>query len=445
MSEHPHKARIGIFWHGGEVWHGGQIYKENVARILKGCDRIEPVIVAKDADEISRIGGEFSSLESISIESSREWVFAAFHAKQEERQRLQTERQAVLAERRAAAKRKKFWQRSPEFSDLPPLPGPPERPMQEDVLRDLVSRHRLDLLFPLPSVAADDIPGVGWIADFQHRYLPEFFPEEEYQLREERLGLIAGQREVLLSSEVCRAHFRELYPKSRARLSVWRFCTRVPEATLTADPEGVRLRYHLPEDFLLVSNQFWKHKDHRLVIEALGLLAAEGKRPVLVFTGSLSDGRGSAHIDALLQSIQEQGLHGQVRILGFLSRADQIALMRRALAVIQPSRFEGWSTVVEDCRSLGQRLVLSDLAVHREQDPPNAAFFPVGNAGALAQAVASILTEPQGKWENGRAGRETTALERMKKVESEAEEGLVSVLLGAVERWREGGAATTPA
>ena len=61
--------------------------------------------------------------------------------------------------------------------------------------------------------------------------------------------------------------------------------------------------------------------------------------------------------------------------------------MRRSLAVIQPSLFEGWSTVVEDARVLGKILIISDFAVHVEQNPPRAMFFAKDSAEDLAQKL----------------------------------------------------------
>jgi hypothetical protein len=75
-------------------------------------------------------------------------------------------------------------------------------------------------------------------------------------------------------------------------------------------------------------------------------------------------------------------------VLGLIPRSDQIQLMRGATAVVQPSLFEGWSTVVEDARCLGKRLFVSDIAVHREQDPPAAVFFNPWEPEALANALA---------------------------------------------------------
>ncbi len=144
----------------------------------------------------------------------------------------------------------------------------------------------------------------------------------------------------------------------------------------------------LPERFFVVSNQFWKHKNHLAVFEALRILRARGLRPVVVCTGQLHDFRDPDYANTILQTVHHSGISSQVLLLGLVARRTQIELMRRCLAVVQPSLFEGWSTVVEDARVLGKACILSDLAVHREQGPPGAKFFPRDSADALAEHMA---------------------------------------------------------
>jgi glycosyltransferase involved in cell wall biosynthesis len=87
----------------------------------------------------------------------------------------------------------------------------------------------------------------------------------------------------------------------------------------------------------------------------------------------------------------------QVRLLGLIPRHDQVRMMRRAIAIIQPSLFEGWSTVVEDARALGRPTLLSDIPVHREQNPPGARFF----APSSPEALADLLAEAWKDWPAG--------------------------------------------
>jgi hypothetical protein len=65
--------------------------------------------------------------------------------------------------------------------------------------------------------------------------------------------------------------------------------------------------------------------------------------------------------------------------------------MKHALAVIQPSFFEGWSTVIEDGKALGQYILAADIPVNREQLEANASFFDNKNAGELAFVMQEVL------------------------------------------------------
>ena len=77
-------------------------------------------------------------------------------------------------------------------------------------------------------------------------------------------------------------------------------------------------------------------------------------------------------------------------ILGLIERAEQIQLLRRCVAVVQPSLFEGWSTIVEDARVFGKRILMSDIAVHKEQSPPNGLYFEQASRRSLADRLDEV-------------------------------------------------------
>jgi hypothetical protein len=52
--------------------------------------------------------------------------------------------------------------------------------------------------------------------------------------------------------------------------------------------------------------------------------------------------------------------------------------------------FEGWSTVVEDAKSLNKFIFLSDIPVHREQNPLNVCYFNPYEEIDLTQKLLSI-------------------------------------------------------
>ena len=252
--------------------------------------------------------------------------------------------------------------------------------------------------FVYPEVAGERAPyrWGGWIPDFQYRYLPQMFTQQQIDRFEKVYTLIAHTAPVVvLSSNMAQEDFHRFYPVSASRSKVMSFVSYIESEWFTFDPKEMQKKYRLPDRFFLVSNQFWKHKDHGTLIEALGVLKDKGMRPVVVCTGSVDD-HATNYFKTIVARISELGLDGQVHILGFIPRFDQIQLMRRSLAVIQPSLFEGWSTVVEDVRSVSKHILISDFPVHLEQNPPDGHFFERGNREQLASliAMASDTLEP---------------------------------------------------
>ena len=265
-------------------------------------------------------------------------------------------------------------------------------------LARLAQREQLDFLYPMVGdggISWDfDCSWAAWIPDFQHKYLPAFFSAAELQSLDSVFERIAKSAPIVVfSSQVAEADFRKFYPHSKAKTFVMNFCTIPEPAWFAGDPIAVQKSYNLGDRFFLVSNQFWIHKNHRMIVEALSILKQEGIKPTVVCTGALNDKRFPGYGEEILKLIQEHDLSDQFITLGFIPRVDQIQLMRRSLAVIQPSLFEGWSTVVEDARLLGKRLILSDLPVHFEQDPPGATFFQQDSALELAATLKRVLPE----------------------------------------------------
>jgi hypothetical protein len=65
--------------------------------------------------------------------------------------------------------------------------------------------------------------------------------------------------------------------------------------------------------------------------------------------------------------------------------------MKNALAIIQPSLFEGWSSVVEDAKSMNQNLIVSSLNVHKEQLGNQAYYFNPNNENELINQIILFL------------------------------------------------------
>jgi len=231
----------------------------------------------------------------------------------------------------------------------------------------------------------------AWIPDFQHKYLTEYFTDQEIIDRDTYFGLIAKHSPVVvLSSKSAEADFKKFYPQFANKTQILPFRCIPDELWYDSDPLETQKKYCLPDKFFILSNQFWQHKNHLSVFDALKQLSERAIYPIVVCTGHIHDYRKPEYSDTILQTIHQFGLAQQVFLLGLIPKIDQIQLLRRSISVIQPSFFEGWNTVVEEARCMAKPLILSDIPVHIEQDPPKAKYFDHHSIEDLSKKIADV-------------------------------------------------------
>jgi glycosyltransferase involved in cell wall biosynthesis len=244
---------------------------------------------------------------------------------------------------------------------------------------------------------------ISWIPDFQYLHLPHLFPGLDPQRETQRMCQMVDNCDVLiLSSQSALSDLRGIAPaQALTHARVLHFVSqpgwrdRNPD---TAPPiTALEAKYDFRGRFFLLPNQFWQHKNHQVVFEAVRRLKARGGEVMLLCTGNPRDYRnrgGTPYIDGLREFIRNNDLERNIRILGLIDYDDVLVLMRHCLALLNPSRFEGWSSTVEEGRSLGQRLVLSNIPVHLEQNAPRARYFDPDDPEALAGILGEIWNAP---------------------------------------------------
>ncbi len=237
----------------------------------------------------------------------------------------------------------------------------------------------------------------AWIGDFQEHYLPEFFAKGEVNQRKFLHKLIVNSKSpVVFSSQNSLDDFNKFYPGNKNKKVVLPFASVIATNYKKQDINTLRKKYAIVKPYFIVTNQFWKHKNHTTVIKAFEQLAKSESEVQLVLTGKESDYRNPDYPEKLKKSVLKDNPDGKVLFLGFIPRDEQLRLMQQAIAIIQPSLFEGWSTVVEDAKALGQFIVLSSLPIHKEQISTNCLFFEPFDVEGLAEKMQALLkTRPK--------------------------------------------------
>jgi len=267
-------------------------------------------------------------------------------------------------------------------------------------LRSVLRAVRADVAIPCirPLPPSAPVPWVGYIYDFQHRHFPQLFTEAERAGRDATFARMLDRAAVVIcNSEAVRMDAERFHPGSARKILVLPFVLVPRREWFDLDPDQARRRHAVPERYFIVCNQFWIHKDHPTAIRAFAAFLERGGDPetALVCTGSVQDYRDPGYAGTIQALIAELGLTGKVHLLGHISKNDQIALLRGAIAVLQPTWFEGGrgGGAVTDALVLGVPALLSDIAVNREIVHEGCRFFPKADPAALATLMLELGVE----------------------------------------------------
>lgn len=234
--------------------------------------------------------------------------------------------------------------------------------------------------------------GYYWIPDFQEKYMPELFSKYEIRLRDKsHKRFVKEKLDIVFSSETAKKDFDKFYPENNNKKEVLRFASIIEKTFLQLNIHDLLQEYKINKPYFIIPNQFWKHKNHLVILEAARILRDRGIDIQMVLTGKEHDYRNPEYAGELRSFVSNNNLTSRVLFLGFIPRENQLQLMNNSIAIIQPSLFEGWSTVVEDSKVLGHHIIVSDIPIHREQISTNCTFFTPQDASDLVAKIVTLL------------------------------------------------------
>lgn len=261
-------------------------------------------------------------------------------------------------------------------------------------LERLLKKHHIGILsHSYYSSHNLSIPIVGWIPDFQHKHLPKFFSDNEIKSRDkvfERTCRLCSC--VIFSSSNAKQDAEKFYPTYKSKYEILHFVSSPIDLKNVQNISILKQKYPISEPYFLVPNQFWAHKNHQVIIGALKILHTQGKRVRIICTGNTHDYRNPGYYNTLREFATQSGVLDNFISLGIIPYPDLIGLMIHSVSLINPSLFEGWSTTVEEAKSLGLPIILSDIPVHREQNPDGGIYFHPEDAESLAYIMWEVWT-----------------------------------------------------
>ena len=245
-----------------------------------------------------------------------------------------------------------------------------------------------------PVAVGSSTPWVGYLWDLQHRHYPDFFSRQEARERDEHFKTMLECASVaIVASRSVQVDIDRFFPGYRCQVVALPFAPAPDRTWFVTSIEDAQTRYNVGGRYFMISNQFFIHKDYPTAFRALSLLTQDEHDVTLVCTGSTYDYRRPRYFEDLMAEARSLGIAERVKCLGFIPKTHQMALMRGAVAVIQPTLFEGgpgggsvWEAV-----GLGIPALVSDIDVNREIKDAGVTFFRVGNSDELAARMQEVL------------------------------------------------------
>jgi glycosyltransferase involved in cell wall biosynthesis len=284
-------------------------------------------------------------------------------------------------------------------------------PLYSDVVHPAVKRAlaaaRLDVMWYLtPAIClSQDLPYITVVWDLQHRLQPQF-PEVSAGLeglaREDIYRTVLGGASLVIAgTEVGRGEIQRFYGVDDARIRILPHPTPGFALEAAGGPASARPAKAPPDPYLFYPAQFWAHKNHVNLLEAVARLRGGGLPVQLALSGS--DKGNQAFVRAAAERLK---ISDAVHFLGFVERAELIGLYRHALALAYVTFFGPENLPTLEAFALGCPVIASDVPGAREQLGDAALLVDPRSPEQIAAAVRRLAEAPAARAdliERGRA------------------------------------------
>ncbi|CDZ76244.1 Glycosyltransferase KanE [Legionella massiliensis] len=266
-----------------------------------------------------------------------------------------------------------------------------KRKQAHSVLKEI----KADLLFcpfTAPTYFEAGVPTVCTIYDLQYKTYPEFFSQEEIIHRHQTFIDACRNSSMLTAiSEYSRQSaikYGELNPEKIRTIYL-----QMAQRILPNEGQDQTILDRLgltSEQYLLYPANFWKHKNHEMLLTAFGI-ASKDKLPAnikLVCTGA----EGLRH-SWLQNAAASMNLSDRIIFPGFLTNNELAVLMSHSSAVVFPSLYEGFGLPVIEAMASGTPVACSNLTSLPEIAADAALLFNPRIPTQIAEALVTLTTD----------------------------------------------------
>ena len=248
----------------------------------------------------------------------------------------------------------------------------------------LLLKNKVNILSHRRLFKNRSIKVIGWIPDLQNKAYPNFFSKISLKKRENYIhNEIKNSDKIFVSSNQIKKEFKKYYKLQK----------NIIPLKMVLELSKKKNEINKKKRFIYFPSQFWVHKNHIIILKAIKELKKRGTEVQFVFSGNKKDYRSLDHFEKLKRKITEFGVKKEVKILSNINDRKKFFLQSSSLAMINPSYYEGWSTINEEARSLNKFIFLSNISGHIEQKNAGSIYFSKNNHKDLARKIEKFLKQ----------------------------------------------------
>ncbi len=237
-----------------------------------------------------------------------------------------------------------------------------------------------------------DQPSAVMMPDVQHEFFPEFFDQAVLQWRRQTYGPSALNTDVLFTlSEHAKSTIVEKFRIAPEKIIVIHldadadFRKPVPDS-----PSPGFLQLKLPARYLYFPANFWPHKNHLNIFQALKLAVEAGEPDLhLVLSGS-PDGS-----EKLLAEASRLGLRNRIHFKGYLDKHLIPEVYRNSLALLFATKFEGFGIPLLEAFYSGAPAITAHSGSCVEVAGDAAVLVDPLSPESIAAGILRICREPE--------------------------------------------------
>jgi len=159
----------------------------------------------------------------------------------------------------------------------------------------------------------------------------------------------------------------------------------MPEVENININKNVVSKYYIENPYIFYPAQFWEHKNHKYIIEAISILKHKHNKVInVVFCG-----RDFGSLKSVQELAKERNVSDLVKYLGFIPKEDVWGLYKNALALVMPTYFGPTNIPPLEALAVECPVIYSDFPSFRKEFEEVAQFVDLEKPESLVEILLS--------------------------------------------------------